>query len=195
MENPKNEPVFLDQAFAIVEESFKDSGKDHGMKIADHKLLCQILNAHEEYIDNKIIDAFVGQISVHYEPIMASQERLEKGIKAISEDIKEIKAWRVETNKRLNVEESKSEEFDRKINTLNKQVTILNPDLIEKFIGVMGEMIESQKPVNIAKRITIAVVISVMVIAIAAILLLPIYHKKVLERSDATPKSQTEQPK
>jgi 3-methyladenine DNA glycosylase/8-oxoguanine DNA glycosylase len=67
----KSEPTFIEQAFAIIEETYSIPGaeKEHGMKIADHKLLCRVLNAHEDYIDKKIIEKFVKEIADHYKPI------------------------------------------------------------------------------------------------------------------------------
>jgi hypothetical protein len=73
------EPTFIEQAFAIIEETYSIPGseKEHGMKIADHKLLCRILNAHEDYIDQKIIKKFIKEIADHYKPIIDAIAKFE----------------------------------------------------------------------------------------------------------------------
>jgi cell division protein ZapA (FtsZ GTPase activity inhibitor) len=73
------DPTFIEQAFAIIEETYSVPGadKEHGMKIADHKLLCRVLNAHEDYIDEKIVKKFVKEIGEHYKPIMDAIEKFE----------------------------------------------------------------------------------------------------------------------
>jgi hypothetical protein len=188
----KREPTFIEQAFAIIEENYSIEGaKDqHGMTIADHKLLCRVLNAHECYIDEKVIGKFIDEIAEHYKPIMKGIESLASDLEYIAGDIKEIQNWQVKIDERIGEEELKSLSFTKKIDILEKQVKVLKPELVEKFIGVMEKMIETQKPTNIAKRIATAVIISIAVITIAAYLFLPLYHRKVLENPDGTPKTE-----
>ena len=92
--NVKKDPTFIEQAFAIIEETYanNDGDKEHGMKIGDHKLLCRVLDAHERYIDDKIIDRFALKISEHYKPIMDSLSKLEEGQAQITNDMKHIKS-------------------------------------------------------------------------------------------------------
>jgi len=93
MAKQSKEITFIDQAFAIVEEQFANDGADkHGMKIADHKLLCRVLDQHEKYIDDKIIKVFIAGVAEHYKPIMASLSKLEEGQAQITNDMKHIKS-------------------------------------------------------------------------------------------------------
>ena len=93
MAKQSKEITFIDQAFAIVEEQFANDGADkHGMKIADHKLLCRVLDQHEKYIDDKIIKVFIAGVAEHYKPIMASLSKLEEGQTQITNDMKHIKS-------------------------------------------------------------------------------------------------------
>ena len=93
MAKQSKEITFIDQAFAIVEEQFANDGADkHGMKIADHKLLCRVLDQHEKYIDDKIIKVFIAGVAEHYKPIMASLSKLEEGQVQITNDMKHIKS-------------------------------------------------------------------------------------------------------
>jgi hypothetical protein len=136
----KKEPTFIEQAFAIIENRYKDNGADHKMTIADHKLLCQILNAHEDYIDDKIISKFIGQIGEHYDPIMTLLKRLEIGQKSIAEDITAIKNRIEELEDTVNDEEKRIRELERKtiigkdwIERLDKKINILGAETIVQF--------------------------------------------------------------
>jgi hypothetical protein len=111
MESQKKEnkiSTFIDQAFAIIEETYSQEGaKDqHGMTIADHKLLCKVLNAHETYIDENVIKKFVSAIAEHYDPIMNGISSLSLGMEQIGNDIATIneRLTTIEEKNKLEVE-------------------------------------------------------------------------------------------
>jgi uncharacterized protein (UPF0335 family) len=92
MEKEKKEPTFLEQAFAIIEEHYADAkdGRTYGMTIMDHKLNCKILDAHERYIDEKIIEKFAEKVAEHYQPIMEKLNSIENHIGIINDDLIKI---------------------------------------------------------------------------------------------------------
>lgn len=146
----KKEPTFLEQAFGIIEEHFASGKEGYGMTILDHKLNCKILDAHERYINEMIINKFLDQIAKHYEPIMEKLDNLEKGMNKIGLDIAEINVRLTRAEKKVAQDALTLAEVDRRLETkrkrieeLEKQVKVLQPEVILEFI----EKINSVNPV------------------------------------------------
>jgi hypothetical protein len=202
----KSDPTFIEQAFAMIEESYANGNGNgsHGMTIMDHKLLCKILDAHEKYIDEKIIDAFVERISEHYNPIMRVLQDLEKITTQTSLDIQDMKKWQIQTEKRLGVEETKTVEFEKRLQDkkrriealekkeveLEKELKEIKPEVIHEFLEKiecvtpkLDKIIEINQPKTIRRRITKAVIISVLI----TVLLIDIafyIHNRVSHNTD-----------
>jgi hypothetical protein len=151
--NVKKDPTFIEQAFAIIEETYanNDGDKEHGMKIGDHKLLCRVLDAHERYIDDKIIDRFALKISEHYKPIMDSLDGLEKGQKSIVDNVIHIKADITDIRMRL----LKHEERITKLETVTEMPRSFNNRILklEIYASIKWTVI----------RWTIAVIVAVLI--------------------------------
>jgi len=135
---------FLELANNIIDQTFENGDGEYGMTVADHKLICKILDAHEDYVDEKIVDKFIAGIAEHYGPIMNVLEKLEKGLErldrgqdAILKDIQMIKEWQSKTEKRIIDEEAKSNNFEarladkkKRIETIELKVALLDCDAI-----------------------------------------------------------------
>ena len=97
------EPGFLEQANALVDKSYAvkidDPKFGHGLLPRDHKLLVSIMDLHENYIDEKIIDKFTKKIVEHYEPIMDAITRLEVQQETIVNIVDSLKAELLELSK------------------------------------------------------------------------------------------------
>lgn len=105
--------VIIDMAFAMM-----NADEEHGMKIADHKLICKILDAHTEstridtikdndIFKDKLIGDVIEVIRAELRPIKESIERIEKKVNALEKGIIRIKKVQSEHGKRLtNLEES-----------------------------------------------------------------------------------------
>jgi hypothetical protein len=148
MAKEKKEPSFIDQAFAKIEAHYKNSTDKHGMTIADHKLLCQILDAHEGYVDEKIITAFCEKISEHYSPIMLllekmdlRQEEIVTVLTSIEQRLKVVEE-RADINKsRLDGHETKIEKNEKDIGKLEREIEdikkVVDPNIIVKYLHNM----------------------------------------------------------
>jgi hypothetical protein len=156
-QNESKDPSFIDQAFAIIEKSYstEDPRDKHGMTIADHKLLCQILNAHEGFINENIVERFYDKVAEHYDPIMRSLEKLERGQDAIAKKIRDV--------------EDNYIELGAKFKTLGDNVDDIRgmiPDCLSEKMITLQKSVTSLKKQNsfraIAIRIAIAVAISVL---------------------------------
>ena len=97
------EPGFLEQANALVDKSYAvkidDPQYGHGLLPRDHKLLVNIMDLHENYIDSKIIDKFTAKIAEHYDPIMAAIGRLELQQTTLVTSIEDLKKEILELTK------------------------------------------------------------------------------------------------
>jgi hypothetical protein len=147
MAKQKDEPTFVSQAFALIEDHFSQPGSEneYSMKIGDHKLLCKILDQHEKYIDDEIISKTCTQIAEHYNPIMKAIGEVKENQKIIMEaqkiialDITHIKKDIVEIKERMEVVEkrgelnkAKIEEHEKKITEGFKKITDLENDVKE----------------------------------------------------------------
>jgi hypothetical protein len=154
MAKQKDEPSFLIQAFALIEDHYSQPGsdKDYGMKIGDHKLLCKILDQHESYIDEKIIAKTCAQISEHYNPIMlllkgidVKQDQIAGDIILIKGDILSIKERLETVEDRGKVNRARLEEHDKKIEVGFQKITELENDVKKLKTVVEPENIESIK--------------------------------------------------
>jgi hypothetical protein len=201
MENQEENkiPTFIDQAFAIIEETYSQEGaKDqHGMTIADHKLLCRVLNAHETYIDENVIKKFVSAIAEHYDPIMRGISSLSLGMEQIGKDIVTIKERLSMTEDKVSAEEIELERIKiwqkqtdewknrkkLKIERMEIELSMLQPEYIKQI----GENVRKDanditlvkpiltKIVNMFKWWKIAIYI--LIVAILAALMVLTLHK------------------
>jgi hypothetical protein len=148
-----------DSKCTLVERAFALPGsrRQFGMKIADHKLLCQILNAHEGFINENIVERFYDKVAEHYDPIMRSLEKLERGQSAIAKKIKDVEDNYIELGNKFkllgnNVDDLREmipECLSEKMITLQKSVTSLKKQHSFRAIAI---------------RIAIAVAISVLLV-------------------------------
>jgi hypothetical protein len=86
------------KTITLVEHAFAlpDSDKEFGMKIADHKLICSVLDAHLESVNDEICDIIVDKafdkLAEVIKPIFSKLEDLETGQKIMQEDINILKS-------------------------------------------------------------------------------------------------------
>jgi hypothetical protein len=134
----KAEPDFLQQAFAIIEANYSqdtDQNK-HGMTIADHKLICHILDAHENYVNTKIIDVFVEQIAKYYGPILARLDKLDEiadDMVLIKKDILILKEKQSSEEYRLGQLEAWALRKKPRIEKLEEQMITIKPESIREL--------------------------------------------------------------
>jgi hypothetical protein len=163
-QNKKTEPTFIDQAFAIIENTYSDNGSDHGMTIMDHKLLVRILDAHEKCIDEKNeefrgkligdVNEVIGKqwIRVLDEKLLAQSKQLNAVMERIASDLNDVKGQLNTIDDRVSAEErrlntleawqGKAEEWaerkKKRIEILEDRVDVLDPN--SKFTSEILEM-------------------------------------------------------
>ena len=102
MENERTELTFIDQASELIDKSYATDKAGHGMTIRDHKLICQVLDAHtksakqdaeqaNKQFHDKLISDVLEVIRYELRPIKESIESLRKAIKIVDKEIKEVK--------------------------------------------------------------------------------------------------------
>ena len=134
MADENKEPTFIDQAFALIEEHYAipNADKEHGMKIGDHKLLCQILNAHETYIDEKVVKTFCDAIAEHYKPIMRVLNDIQDSQKDISKEIAEIHRRLDVGEEKIRREEIMLNDHEKRLQTKRKRIEELENKFAEQ---------------------------------------------------------------
>ena len=117
----KKEPTFIDQASALIDSHYENNGSEHNMTIADHKLLCHILDAHEKYIEDKNNDfstKLIGDVNevignqwirVLREELNKHTDQLNGILQGIADDIESIKDRLETTENKLSAEERRIE--------------------------------------------------------------------------------------
>ena len=160
-ENKNGLLSLIDIAFA--EENAKDK---YGMKIGDHKLLCNVLDAHMKVVDEtskKINEEFsksllkdiVDYLDIKFNP-------LEKKIENISISITELKKDIFDTGERLNVLKTENEEIHQE---LKNGINELKRDNSRKAIYT---------------RVLFTILISVAIALILGLFIFVWYHNKYL---------------
>jgi len=127
---PLPEPTFIEQANAIIDESYAVKIDEpiygHALQPRDHKLLVKIMDLHVKYVYDTMITSFMNEIAAHYKPIMRKLEELETGQSEIKEDLQAMNA-QVASN-------------TGRIEQLEKDVNALHPAAIRQYAAEIAEI-------------------------------------------------------
>ena len=112
MNNTNNMFSIVDMAFSTPELK-----EEHGMTIADHKLICKVLDAHTQTIKldseqenrefkEKLISDALEVIRTELRPVKESILKIEKKVDALGKDLRSVKRIQKEHSLRLDQLES-----------------------------------------------------------------------------------------
>lgn len=187
--------TLVDRAFALP-----DSEKEFGMKIADHKLICNVLDDHMDSImdnvDEKILktlqsdtltdtiaDKVYEKLAEFNAPVLLKLETLINGQTEIAEDIFEIKERLSATEEKVGIEEKRIEGIDKRLDAKKKRIErlesemrMLQPESIEEY----SIEIHKVKPIldKIVKMFSWwRIAIYILIVAILAALVVLTLHK------------------
>jgi hypothetical protein len=200
-EEEKPKPSFLIQAEAFVDRKFKDaeSIKDPkygpGLSSFDHKVFIGVMDLQMDHVNSVLVEQFRAEVAGHYNPIMKLLEKIDKNYDTLKYELAVLNLRQKKTDERISIEEeeildlkkklaakkTRMDEFQKHMDLIDN---IIKPEVIQDFLEKvdfvtpkLDKIIETQKTKTIAKRIALAVVISVAIMS--TILSIVMYnHKK-----------------